>query len=141
MREFCNEEVVMADTRRMDEEASRIGKEVQETTQRMGREYQKAVERGFETASRSFSEANRGFQALAAEMTDFSKRRSEDVFHAWEQFLGARSIGQLIEIQSEYARKAYDTYTSEMSKLAEIYVATVRNASKPIEQATSRKAV
>ena len=72
----------MADTRRMDEEASRIGKEVQETTQRMGREYQKAVERGFETASRSFSEAKRGFQALAAEMTDFSKRRSEDVFHA-----------------------------------------------------------
>ena len=47
----------MADTRRMDEEASRIGKEVQETTQRMGREYQKAVERGFETTSRSFTEA------------------------------------------------------------------------------------
>jgi hypothetical protein len=42
VREFCNEEVVMADTRRMDEEASRIGKEVQETTQRMGREYHKS---------------------------------------------------------------------------------------------------
>jgi hypothetical protein len=30
VREFCNEEVVMADTRRMDEEASRIGEKVQE---------------------------------------------------------------------------------------------------------------
>ena len=54
----------MADTRRMDEEASRIGKEVQETTQRMGREYQKAMERGFETTSRSFSEAKRGLPLL-----------------------------------------------------------------------------
>jgi phage-related protein len=75
VHEFCKEEAVMADTRRMEEQASRIGEEVRETTQRMGREYQKAVERGFETASKTFSEANRGFQALAAEMTDFSKRR------------------------------------------------------------------
>jgi DNA anti-recombination protein RmuC len=90
VHEFCKEEAVMADTRRMEEQASRIGEEVRETTQRMGREYQKAVERGFETASKTFSEANRGFQALAAEMTDFSKRRWEDVFHAWEQLLRAR---------------------------------------------------
>jgi Phasin protein len=86
----------MADTRRMDEEASRIAHEVQEKTQRMGREYQKAVEHGFETASRSFSEANRGFQALAAEMTEFSKRRWEDVFRAWEQLLRARHFGDVV---------------------------------------------
>jgi len=55
--EFCNEEVAMAEPRRMAEEATRIGEEVQGTTQRMGREYQKAVERGFETTSRSFTEA------------------------------------------------------------------------------------
>jgi len=54
----------MADTRRMDEEASRIGEKVQEATQRMGREYQKAVERGFETASRSFSEATEASKPL-----------------------------------------------------------------------------
>jgi hypothetical protein len=128
----------MADTRRMDEEASRIGKEVQETTQRMGREYQKAMERGFETASRSFSEAKRGFQALAAEMTDFSKRRSEDVFHAWEQLLRARHFGDVVEVQTQYAQRAYEAYTSEMSKLGEMCLDTARSASKPVEDATRR---
>ena len=128
----------MADTRRMDEEANRIGKEVQETTQRMGREYQKAVERGFETASRSFSEVNRGFQALAAEMTDFSKRRSEDVFHAWEQLLRARHFGDVVEVQTQYAQRAYEAYTSEMSKLGEMCLDTARSASKPVEDATRR---
>ena len=128
----------MADTRRMVEEPSRIGEEVQETTQRMGREYQKAVERGFETASRSFGEANRGFQALAAEMTDFSKRRSEDVFHAWEQLVRARHFGDVVEVQTQYAQRAYEAYTSEMSKLGEMCLDTARSASKPVEDATRR---
>jgi len=126
----------MADTRRMEEEASRIGEEVQERTQRMGREYQKALERGFETASRSFSEANRGFQALAAEMADFSKRRWDDVFHAWEQLLRARSLGDVVEVQTQYARRAYDAYTSEMSKLGEMSLSATRSASEPVEDAT-----
>jgi hypothetical protein len=128
----------MADTRRMDEEASRIGEEVQETTQRMGREYQKAVERGFETASRSFSEANRGFQALAAELTDFSKRRWEDVFRAWEQLLRARHFGDVVEVQAKYAQGAFEAYASEMSKLGEMCLSTARSASKPVEDASRR---
>jgi hypothetical protein len=40
----------------------------------MGHEYQKAVEGGFEAASRSAGEVHRGFQAIASEMTDFSAR-------------------------------------------------------------------
>jgi hypothetical protein len=138
IREFCKEEVVMADTRRMDEEAGRIGEEVQERTQRMGREYQKAVERGFETATRSFSEANRGFQAMAAEMTDFSKRRWEDVFRAWEQLLRARHFGDVVEVQTQYAQRAFEAYTSEMSKLGEMCLGTARSASEPVEDATRR---
>ena len=52
----------------------------QEQAERVGREYQKVAEVGFETASHSLGEINRGFQAIAAEMTDFSKRRLEDAF-------------------------------------------------------------
>jgi len=108
-----------------------------EELKNIGEEYQRLSKEGFDAATRSFGEMNKGLQALAAEMTDYSKRTFDDVFRAWEQFLGARSIGQVMEIQSEYAKKAYDTYSSEMPKLAAIYVATARNASKPVEQATS----
>ena len=75
----------MQETKRMAEQANRMGEEIQERTQRMGREYQKAVESGFEAASQSFREVNRGFQAMAAELTDFSKRTWEDGIQAWEQ--------------------------------------------------------
>jgi hypothetical protein len=127
VREFCKEEVAMSETKRMADEANRMGQQVQE-----------GLQTGFEAASKSLSEANKGFQALASEMTDFSKRRFEDVFRAWEQLLRARSFPDVIEVQTQYARQAYEAYTSEMSKLGEMYLGTVRNASKPVEESSRR---
>jgi hypothetical protein len=138
VREFCKEEVVMPEDKRMAEEANRIGQEAQERARRVGHEFQKAAVGGFEAASRSFSEVNKGFQAMAAEMTDFSKRRMEDVLQAWEQLLRARHFGDVVEVQTRYAQRAYDAYTSEMSKLGEMYLGTARNAAKPVEE-TSRR--
>ena len=122
----------------MAEEATRMGHEVQEQAQKVGREFQNAAGQGFEAASRSFGEVNRGFQAMAAEMTDFSKRRMEDVLQAWQQLLRARHFGDVVEVQTRYAQRAYDAYTSEMSKLGEMYLGTARNAAKPVEE-TSRR--
>ena len=117
-------------------ETTRLGQEIQEGAERFGREYQRAAEGGFEAVSRSFSEANNGFQVLASEITDFSKRRFEDVFRAWEQLLRARSFPDVVQVQTLYAQKAYEAYTSEMSKLGEMYMGLVRNASKPVEEAS-----
>jgi phasin family protein len=111
-----------------------------EELKNVGEEYQRLSKEGFDAVTRSFGEMNKGFQALAAEMTDYSKRTFEDVFRAWEQLLSAKSVEQMIDIQSQYAKKAYDTHMSEMSKLGDIYVAIARNASKPVEQATARTA-
>ena len=111
-----------------------------EELRNIGEEYQRlSSKEGFDAATRSFGEMNKGFQALAAEMTDYSKRTFDDVFRAWEQLLSAKSVEQLIEIQSQCAKKAYDTHMSEMSKLGDMYVAIARNASKPVEQATARR--
>ena len=109
----------MPETKRMAEEANRMGQQAQE-----------GFQTGLEAAGRSFTEANRGFRALASEMTDFSKRRFEDVFRAWEQLLRARSFPDVVQVQTLYAQKAYEAYTSEMSKFGEMYMGLVRNASK-----------
>jgi len=105
-----------------------------EELKNFGEEYQRLSKEGFAAATRSFGEMNKGFQTLAAEMTDYSKRTFDDVFHAWEQLLSAKSVEQVIDIQSQYAKRAYDTHMSEM------YVAIARNAAKPVEQATARTA-
>jgi hypothetical protein len=128
----------MQENRRMAEEAKRMGHETQEHFRRGGQAYQDAVESGFEAAGRSFSEINRGFQTMAAEITNFSRKRIEDVAQAWEQILRAKSFGDVVEVQSRYAQKAYEDYMSEMSRLGEIYLGTARNAAKSAEETSKR---
>jgi hypothetical protein len=111
-----------------------------EELRNIGEEYQRLSKDGFDAAVRSFAEVNKGLQMLTAEMTDYSKRAFDDGFRAWEQLVGAKSLGQMIEIQSQFAKKAYDSYMSEMSKFGEMYASLARNAYKPVEQAVARKA-
>ena len=40
----------------------------------------------FDAAVRAYSEANKGFQAIAAEITDYSKKAFEDATRAFEQW-------------------------------------------------------
>jgi len=75
--EFSKEEVVMQKVNRLEEE-------IQEGAQRFGREYQKAAATGLDAASRSFGEANKGFQALAAEMMGYSKGAFDDAMRSQE---------------------------------------------------------
>jgi hypothetical protein len=82
---------------------------------------------------------NKGFQAIAAEVTDYSKYAFEDGTRAFEQLIGAKSIEQAVEIQSQYAKKAYDTYMAEVSKLGEMYAGLAKDAYKPVEAAFSKK--
>jgi phasin family protein len=105
---------------------------------KIGEEYQRLNKDGFDAAVHSFSEVNKGFQAIAAEVTVYSKKTFDDSFRALEQVLGAKSVGQAIEIQSQYAKKAYDTYVAEVSKLGEMYVALARGAYKPVEQVVAK---
>jgi phasin family protein len=103
-------------------------------------EFQKVGKDGFDAAVRSFGEMNKGFQAIAAEVTDYSKKAFEDSTRAFEQLIGAKSIEQAVEIQSQYAKKAYDTYMAEMSKIGEMYVGLAKDAYKPVEAAFAKKA-
>jgi hypothetical protein len=68
----------MSDAKRVASVTNRMRQEVQADALNIGHEYQKAAERGFEAAGRSLIEVNKAIQAIATEMTDFSKRRFEN---------------------------------------------------------------
>jgi hypothetical protein len=112
-----------------------------EQFQNVGEQFQRVGKEGFDVTVRSLGEVNKGFQAIAAELTDYSKKAFEDGTRAFEQLMGAKTFEQAIEIQSQYAKKAYDTYMAEMSKLGEMYVGLARNAYKPVESALAKKPV
>jgi hypothetical protein len=106
---------------------------------KIGEEFQKVGQNGFDAAVRSYGEVNKGFQALATTATENAKKAFEDTTRTFEQLIGAKSFEQVIEIQSQYAKRTYDNFVAEASKLGELYVALVRDASKPFEQAFTKK--
>jgi phasin family protein len=117
----------MQETKKMAHDANRIGQQAQERMQS-----------GFETASRSMGEANKGFQALAAEMMEYSKSVFDDAIRTWEQLIGVKSLEEALQIQSDYAKRVYEKHMAELKKLGEISVGIIRDASKPVEDATRR---
>jgi phasin family protein len=103
-------------------------------------EFQRVGKDGFDASVRSFGEVSKGFQAIAATVTGYSKNVFEDGTRAFEQLIGAKSLEQAFEIQSQYAKKAFDAYVAQWSKLGEMYVDLARNAYKPVEQAVAKSA-
>ena len=106
---------------------------------KIGEQFQKVGKEGFDAAVRAHGETNKGFQAIAAEVTDYSKTAFEDATRAFQQLVSAKSAEQAFEIQSQYAKKAYDAYLAEVSKLGEMWVDLARETYKPAERAIAKK--
>jgi hypothetical protein len=105
---------------------------------RMGQQAQERMQSGFEAATKSWTQANKGFQSLAAEMMEYSKASFDDAIRTWTQLIGVRSLEQAVQIQSDYAKRVYENHMAELSKLGEMCTGMMRDASKPVEDA-SRK--
>jgi len=67
-----------------------------------------------------------------------SKAAFDDAIRTWEQLIGVRSLEQAIQIQSDYAKRVYENHMAELKKLGEMTVGMVRDASKPVEDASRR---
>jgi hypothetical protein len=52
-----------------------------------------------------------------------------------EKLLSAKSFEQAVEIQTGYAKRAYDEYMHQMSKIGGLYAELAKEAYKPVEKA------
>ena len=77
---------------------------------------------------------NKGWQTLAAEMNDYTKRSIEEGTSAFEKLLTAKSIDQAVEIQTSFAKRAYDEYMAQMTKVGTLYADIAKDAFKPFEK-------
>jgi hypothetical protein len=97
--------------------------------------FQKLGQQNVDVAMKMFGEWSRGWQAIAAEMTDYSKRSFEEGTATVEKLLSAKSFEQAVEIQTGYAKRAYDDYMHQVSKIGGLYADLAKEAYKPVEKA------
>ena len=98
---------------------------------------QKFSQTNVDTAMKAFGDWNKSWQAIAAELTDFQKRSFEEGSAAMEKLMAAKSIEQAYEIQSSYAKRAYDDYMSQMTKIGSMYTNLAKDAYKPRRRLSS----
>ena len=84
-------------------------------------------------ALKSMGILSKGAQAIAAEVADYSKKAFEDGTVALEKLFGVKSFDKAIEVQSEYAKTAYEGYVARISKLGELYADLAKETYKPFE--------
>jgi hypothetical protein len=96
---------------------------------------QKMNQAGIDGAMKAWGDWTKGLQAIAAEMTDYSKRSYEDSSQTFEKLLSVKSPDQAVEIQTGYAKRAYEDYMRQMNKIGTMYTDFAKEAYKPVERA------
>lgn len=97
-------------------------------------DFQKLNQTNMDLAMKMFGDWNKGWQAIAAEMNDYSKRSFEEGTATFERLMSVKSVDQAIEIQQTYAKRAYDDYMAQMSKIGGMYANLTKEAYKPLER-------
>jgi hypothetical protein len=95
---------------------------------------QKMNQTGVDAAMKVFGEWNKNWQAIAAEMNDYSKRSFEEGTATFEKLLSAKSMDQAFEIQQNYAKRAYDDYMQQMTRIGTMYADLAKEAYRPVER-------
>ena len=84
-------------------------------------------------ALKSMGAISKGAQAIAVEMADYSKKAFEDGTAAIEKLFGVKTLDKAIEVQTEYAKTAYEGFVAKASKIGELYADLAKETYKPFE--------
>jgi phasin family protein len=85
-----------------------------------------------------FQKFGKGWQTIAAESSKYSKKSFENGSAFLEKLLGAKSLENAIQIQSEYAKTFFEDLVGYVTKTGELYSDLAKEAFKPIETAITK---
>ena len=74
-----------------------------------------------------------GFQAIAIAYGDYTKKSFEDTKSFVEKLSGVKSLDKAIEVQTEFAKTAYETFVSESQKIAALHGDLAKQSYKPFD--------
>ena len=82
---------------------------------------------------KSLASFSKGVQAIAVESTEYAKKSFETGSAAFEKLVAAKSLDKAIEVQSDYAKQAYEGFVAEATKIGDLYAELFKDTYKPFE--------
>ena len=93
----------------------------------------------FEAVTAATASSTKGLQAIATEVTDYSKKSFEKSRAHFEKLVGVKNVNEAIQLQSDFAKSAHEDFMAQATKLSEMYGNLAKEAFKPITVASSAK--
>jgi hypothetical protein len=82
-------------------------------------------------ATASASAFPAGFQAIATAYGDYTKKSFEDTRFFVEKLSGVKSFDKAIEIQTEFAKTAYETFVTGSQRIGALYGDLAKQSYQP----------
>ena len=82
---------------------------------------------------KNYSEITKGFQSIAVEATDYSKKSFQDMTAYVEALSGVKSVETAFELQTNYLKSSYESFVAEATKMGEMYADLAKTVYKPYE--------
>ena len=101
---------------------------------------QKLGKDNMDATMNSFGAFSKSAQAIAAAITDYSKKSFEEGGLAVEKLFGAKTLEKVIEIQTDYAKSSYEAFIGEATKIGTLYADLAKESYKPFEAYISKAA-
>lgn len=82
----------------------------------------------------SVTAATKGAEAVGAQAMAYSKKAFEGQVAAAKSLAAAKSVQEVIELQTAFAKTSLEAYMAEMNKLGETVTASVKDSLKPLNE-------
>jgi phasin family protein len=93
-----------------------------------------AGKKNLEAWVESTSAAQRGVEALSQQSMGYAKKSWEDGVNAAQTLAQARSVQELVELQTSFAKTAIETYLSEVTKMTDTFTASMKDSFRPLNE-------
>ena len=100
-------------------------------------DFQKFSKQQLEAVNTATATVAKGLQEIAAESSDYSKKAFVASSAVVEKLLGAKSVETAIQIQTEFAKSAYEGFVAQSTKMNELLTKLAGEAFKPVQTAFS----
>jgi phasin family protein len=90
--------------------------------------------KNLEAVIASVTAAAKGAEALGAETIAYSKSAMEKQAAAAKSLSGAKSVQEVVELQTGFAKAAMEAYIAQMTKASEIVSASLKDSLKPLNE-------
>jgi phasin family protein len=86
-----------------------------------------------EAYMKSATLAGKGIETLNSEIYSYSKDAIEESIAAGKAILGSKSVHEAFELQTDFAKSAFESYISELTKFSELFTSTTKDTFAPLQ--------